>query len=1109
MRRLRLLILCLVLAVSLGYGGHIDAWAAGASDESGFTGEATASLSDRAVVIVSDAVSCVVPLYQTARFSVRAEGQQLRYQWQICDPGTNLWTDISDISDIAGQYFSECRGATEPTLSFRADVCPRHALRFRCAVTDGYGNTAVGSPVFLRVTYGNAPEINAAAFGADGTDGKDDSAAIQAAFDFAEEYADEEKPVTVRLSDGQYHIAHMLYIPSHVRFILSAEAELNDCGDNGCMLQSGAGRRNEGNTADETLTDVTICGGRWNANASAGDGPTAPIVIVKARDIRLRDLDMRQSSCHAVMLAGVEDVEVTGCTFHDAMTTGKESPDSREAVAVGYIEKKEYRMSRNVTVRDCVFDSVHGGVGVRYIDEENSTSRVTVQNCVFRHLPGSCVNAFGVRGLTVKDCRASDCGTFLNAFGTGGDVVGNVMEGMGARGLSLTGGSVVNVTDNRISQVGKRSSSVRMYSKGLPEECGVLPTEAERQIIDAVYKRIEAPTASDEPEPTGRQVYPVNARTIRPTETDDSASDVVAVYYSDSMGSVTGNTVTDVQGRGVFVENSPSLTVISDNVFRGVKDTDVHTSGSRAAVMRNRFDRPDKSVVMDRFSDDGIKRDGYNQNESPATEGVVVMLSEDVMASVNDVIGFSVAAQGNGLSYQWYYRPDGSCFWSVWEGQTAAAAEAGASCFWDRRQVCCVITDRDGRRTATQPIRVTLRPRMTLTTQPRNETPEIGDEVSFSVNTYAFGDRFQWYYRLKNDLLWTKWETQTQNSLSVRLTEEWDGAQVYGRVSNVYKRTVRSTSVAAVSVVPSTGFFSQPESVTADNGASVSFSVKTYGDGLQHQWYCKSSHDDVGKLLTGENDAEWRTTAYMSRNGSEVYCVVSDAFGKSVLSQSATLTVKGARSVKEILSVFDRFNRAPKLVSLTGDVIVREGEGATVSAAVSGSDCRWQWYCQKTPAAMWIRLNGYDTPSVDLPSEALCDGMRVRCEARDKAGRLTVSEPVRIRVISAPVIVRQPKDVNVKPGEKAVFSVEAFGTELRYQWYYRLPGDSQWTQWQNRTASSFEETAALWWNGMQVCCTVTDGSGRQATSVAAYVAAGNVRSSPDRPKVSLYLRAPA
>ena len=118
MRRLRLLILCLVLAVSLGYGGHIDAWAAGASDESGFTGEATASLSDRAVVIVSDAVSCVVPLYQTARFSVRAEGQQLRYQWQICDPGTNLWTDISDISDIAGQYFSECRAPPSRRFPF-------------------------------------------------------------------------------------------------------------------------------------------------------------------------------------------------------------------------------------------------------------------------------------------------------------------------------------------------------------------------------------------------------------------------------------------------------------------------------------------------------------------------------------------------------------------------------------------------------------------------------------------------------------------------------------------------------------------------------------------------------------------------------------------------------------------------------------------------------------------------------------------------------------------------------------------------------------------------------------------------------------------------------
>ena len=1142
MKRLRSLALCIVLAVTFGYIGYNHSSAASVSDNSKkrISGGSLASLSDsnrsatgsastvlnRDVVIVSDAADCVAPLYERAVFSVTARGEQLRYQWQVCDPKTNLWVAVSE------QYVGAFSGATDSTFSFAADAYTKNGLMFRCEVTDVYGNTAVSSHVSLRMTHGNAAVINAADFGADGSDGRDDSLAIQAAFDFAKEYADEQHPVTVRLSDGKYTIAQTLFVSSHIRFVLSDGAELHYCGDNGCMLQGGGsyGRDAAGNKNRDyqALTDVTISGGRWNAEACAGEVLTAPIVLMNASDICLCDLEIRQSSCHSIMLVSVDDIKVSGCTFRDSVATGDEIPYVREAVFIGYMENNDGQLmpSRNVTVSNCVFDSIHGGVGVRYIgeaaqafgitqvddvfhmlsadgedvteqstvkakaDEVCSTLHVAVQKCVFRGLSASCINADGVTGLTVEGCRASDCGAFLYAYCAGGTVTANVVEGTGARCISLTGGSVVNVADNRLSQVGKKDVPARFQSKGKAKERALMTTETEwRMICDALNRACRSVPIDYVSDTADRRVPSVNAREINGVS--EAPDGVIAVYYSDSMGSVTGNTVTDVDGRGVLVENSTSLTVISDNTFRGVKETDIYTSGSKAAAMRNRLDGSAESVVMEPISADGVKRDCYSQNQASSVVTAVVMQSESVYASDGEIMGFSVAAQGSGLNYQWYYRPKNGCFWSVWHGHTSAAETAVASPFWNGKQICCVIKDQDGRSVATQPIGITLRPRIFLTEQPENVIVKAGDQVTFWVDAFGLGNQFQWYYRTKNDLTWAKWTAPNQKDLSARATAAWNDVEVYCRVSDAWGG-VNSTVVTA-SVIPPFGILSHPQNVVADDGTPLSFAVEACGKEVEYRWYYRASCDDFWKLLVDETRSEVQTVADASWNGGQVYCAISDAYGRSMASNTANVTVRGAvkRSTKRISDLFACHDNVPKLLSQPEDITVREGEDATVSIEVSGSDLRWQWCCRKAATAIWHPLKGYDTPSVNLPSDVLSDGMQVRCEVRDGTGHLVVSKPALIRVISAPVIVEQPVDVNVTAGEKTVFSVKAMGTKLQYQWYRRLSGDVKWSVWQGHTASCFEEEAALSWNGMQVCCVVTDCNEMQTTSEASCVTVGD------------------
>ena len=90
-------------------------------------------------------------------------------------------------------------------------------------------------------------------------------------------------------------------------------------------------------------------------------------------------------------------------------------------------------------------------------------------------------------------------------------------------------------------------------------------------------------------------------------------------------------------------------------------------------------------------------------------------------------------------------------------------------------------------------------------------------------------------------------------------------------------------------------------------------------------------------------------------------------------------------------------------------------------------------------------------------------------------------------VVSGLTIVTNPSNQTVSVGQKAVFTVQAQGEGLKYQWQYLMPGRTEW--WDSgmagaTTASiSVEGTAAR--NGQQYRCVVTDANGNQLISNAA------------------------
>ena len=92
---------------------------------------------------------------------------------------------------------------------------------------------------------------------------------------------------------------------------------------------------------------------------------------------------------------------------------------------------------------------------------------------------------------------------------------------------------------------------------------------------------------------------------------------------------------------------------------------------------------------------------GTTVQSDPATLKVIPAIkitSQPVQATIHsgDTAKFSIAAEGVGLTYQWYYKKAGKSDWTLWKGKTQTTVSGVADCTWHVMQVFCRVTDEAG-----------------------------------------------------------------------------------------------------------------------------------------------------------------------------------------------------------------------------------------------------------------------------------------------------------------------------------------------------------------------------------------------------------------------------
>ena len=227
----------------------------------------------------------------------------------------------------------------------------------------------------------------------------------------------------------------------------------------------------------------------------------------------------------------------------------------------------------------------------------------------------------------------------------------------------------------------------------------------------------------------------------------------------------------------------------------------------------------------------------------------------------------------------------------------------------------------------------------------------------------------------------------------------------------------------------------QPKNISTVAGKTVTMKVAATGVDLTYQWQYKTpSGSWTNTTLSGNKTDTLKISATCGRSNYQYRCVITDAYGVTVTSNAAKLTVLGIKT-------------QPAAVSTTA------GKTAVMKVAATGASLTYQWQYQKADGT-WANttVSGNKTDTLSIPATVGRSGNIYRC-AVTSGSNTVYSNGAKLTVFA---IKTQPSNVSGPIGKTVTMKVAATGTGLTYQWQYKATDGT----WKNTTLEG-AKTATL------------------------------------------------
>lgn len=382
----------------------------------------------------------------------------------------------------------------------------------------------------------------------------------------------------------------------------------------------------------------------------------------------------------------------------------------------------------------------------------------------------------------------------------------------------------------------------------------------------------------------------------------------------------TYNAVLRVPSGDGYLDVSETLTISSDRIVITSKHEDVWAAnGEKAKVkveaegvgltytwyvrgpgddsyfVRSSVTKPTYSVTMsEKVNGRRVYCEIYNGKYVIQTPIVTLRMAASITRQPKDTYvakgktaKVTVKAAGEGLTYKWYYKDKGSSKFKLTNAFKGSSYSVTMTAARNGRQVYCVVTDEQGNSVKSDVVTIGIKKPLKITKQPVTDYAKSGEKASVTVKASGNGLKYTWYIKNAGASKYSK-SSVTKSTYSVTMNSKVKDRLVYCVVTDQHGNSVKSKTVRLRMAATIT---TQPKDVTVAKGSKAKVTVKATGDELTYTWYIKNP--GASKFTKSSvTKSSYSVTMTSKVNGRQVYCVITDAYGNTVRTETVTLRMK-------------------------------------------------------------------------------------------------------------------------------------------------------------------------------------------------------------------------
>lgn len=333
----------------------------------------------------------------------------------------------------------------------------------------------------------------------------------------------------------------------------------------------------------------------------------------------------------------------------------------------------------------------------------------------------------------------------------------------------------------------------------------------------------------------------------------------------------------------------------------------------------------------------------------------------------------------------------------------------------------------------------------TITTQPSNINACAGGSATFSTTVAGTSPTYQWQISTDGGTSYSNIGGATNATLTINgITASQNNYRYRVVISNACPSSVTSEG-AILTVTNPAAITAQPVNQVLCAGGNASFTVAASGTSNTYQWQVSTDGGATFTDLAGETTSTLTlNNVAAGQNNNQYHVVISSCGPAGLTSSNVTLTVNSAASI----------------VSQPSNTSACTTGNATFTASVAGSTLTYQWQVSTDGGVTFIDLPGETASTLTLTGiTASMNNNRYRLTVSSTACPATVTSAAAVlSVNNTASITAQPTGNSVCPGNNTLFTINATGAGITYQWQVSTDGGTTFTNISGETNTSLNLT---------------------------------------------------